>query len=267
MKGAASTIFLPLVVGPIPETLLKRGVVKSSTCAHVRKVGASWTCTYSPEPANCSIPTQGGIYVESVPMIRDASQMQDHVGGNSEWILGFNEPDGVEPYGSGIQADDAAALWQQIEAWFPSKRLVAPSPSSAAVWDSANWVHDFRASFLSANGRNPRLDALNVHIYFDCAAMGIGAVSGAIEHAQEWGIPEVWVTEMGMPWTPPTTETLAQMRQFMNWLNMEPMVTRYAWFATYIPAGAVWYPAHWQNLSLVTEAGQLTAWGKEYVRC
>ncbi len=243
---------------------LKRGVVNLSNCANVKTVGVAWTYGYSPIASDCP-------NAENVPMIRDASQVEwlrkgGKVSGNSDYILGFNEPDGGCVYGSCLSPQDAVPLWHEIEEWYPNKLLVAPSPSSAYKFDQTNWLARFRDEYHSRYGEFPRMDALAVHIYYDTADPAIQVVREAIQVADEWNIADIWVTEFGQPYiTCGSTLDLNEEKRFLHYLDNEPRVSRYSWFGTNIQIPSDWFPLFWCDLSLVDASGQLTEYGKAYV--
>ncbi len=245
------TIYLPQITKSFNA---KRGVVNLSTCEDVKTVGAAWTYGYSPAGTGCPI--------EDVPMIRDARQMQNWVSGNSQWIIGFNEPDGSEPYGSDLSPNQAVPLWHQVEEWFPNKLLVAPSPSSRWIFDESQWLTRFRNEYQAQHGAFPRFDALAVHIYFTNANQVVDVIHQAEVLAADWGIDEIWITEMGTPWT--CTPNKTEMALTLGFLNADPMVTRYSWFGTALNLPQAWYSPSWCDISLADANGQITEYGIAY---
>jgi hypothetical protein len=206
--------------------------------------------------------------VETVAMIQGTKEVEQPIGGNSVWLLGFNEPD-VPGFARQTPAE-AAKNWHRVEELHPDRLLVSPAPGSWEVYDARHWLQDFRSAYIAAYGRPPRLDALAVHTYFSYAQDAINRVNEAIELAKEWGARGVWVTEFGMPWgeATPTEQDLAELRGFLAFLDGNNKVLRYSWFPSHVDIAnrPPWYPADWRDMSLVDAAGNLTELGKVYAR-
>jgi len=117
-----------------------------------RRSGASWAYNWRAQPWMAE-----GI--ESVPMIWGAQQMGQAIGGNSTYLLGFNEPDLARQ--ANISPEAAAVLWRQIERDYPDRLLVAPVPSQEAP----EWIDTLYRTYISIYGEKPRFDALAAHLY------------------------------------------------------------------------------------------------------
>ncbi len=247
------TTYLPMVTNRYNP---KRGVVNLSNCADVKIVGAAWTYVYYPIAPNCP-----GI--ENVPMIQSESQMSVPVSGNSEWILGFNEPD--MPGWAQQTPAQGAQNWRIVEQMYPDKYLASPVPVSGTNYDPLNWLRDFRNEYVALYGSPPRMDALAVHVYFVYPEDPKTSVLQSIQLARDWGIGEVWITEWGMPHGTCKTDSadLPEISKFMRWMDTEPKITKYAWFGTALDLPADWYPPLWCDLSLVKD-GNLTLFGIGY---
>jgi len=224
-------------------------------CEDVGAVGAGWQYDWSPNPPACP-------GVENVPMIwgqDDALGLingTETLGGNSQYILGFNEPDLLGQ--ANLTVQQAANLWYQIEVWrdqyHPDKKLVAPVPSQ----NTMPWLINFRNTFYTTYGRYPRLDALAAHCY--AAPSSWNSCQSVIQwfenRTAEWNIPGgVWVTEYGFAadgctspsgcnWPPGVTA----LNSFTDWLKTRPLVRRYAWFAARIVGTELW----WGNPDMTT---------------
>lgn len=227
----------------------------SSHCEDVGAVGAQWQYNWSYNPYNCS-------NVENVPMIWGANQANAllngtaTLGGNSQYILGFNEPDGQ----SNITPTEAARLWYQIELKYPNKKLVAPAPSHNDIYHT--WLPGFRTAFQNTYGRPPRLDALAAHCYaVPSRGQSWTSCQDDIEwyeaRVDEWNIPGgIWVTEYGFladgcSTTPGNltcnwTTAVNALNSYTDWLQTRPKVKRYAWFASRIAGNEPWWglPTH-----------------------
>ncbi|GEM_PF-1979246 len=230
----------------------------SSHCEDVGAVGAQWQYNWSPNPQNC-------LNVENVPMIWGASDANAllngtaTLGGNSQYILGFNEPDMRGQANLSVQV--AADLWYQIELKYPNKKLVAPAPSHNDTYHT--WLPGFRTAFQNTYGRPPRLDALAAHCY---AVPFLGqswtSCQDDIEwyeaRVDEWNIPGgIWVTEYGFlanncsglncNWT----TAVSALNSYTDWLQTRPKVKRYAWFASRISGTEPWWPSELYTTRLI----------------
>ncbi len=255
--SANSTVFLPYVnvgVARIKSSSTKKGVgLTYQDCASATTLGAKWQFGWMTSPANCA-----GI--ENVPMISVAGDVNTTLGGNSNWVMGFNEPDSAGA--TNLSPSSAATLWRQIEQKYPNRKLLAPAPSGA----NPTWLVDFRNAYIAAFGAPPRLDALAVH----CFAWSADA---CIQHTQlfegwasSWGVPEVWVTEFSISPAAPNTPSQAIQEEttFLNWLDAEPMVTRYAWFASLIQGTEPWVNADFVTPLIDWNTRQPTTFGSVY---
>lgn len=198
---------------------------------------------------------------ETVPMIW-GSYVPPTVGGSSIYLLGFNEPDLDSQ--SNIQPGDAAILWKQIEDRFPEHKLVAPAPSHV----HPTWIVDFRNAYIAQNGHPPRLDVLAAHCYYYTADSCIALVKQFDAWAAAWVVPQVWVTEFGFFTQNARTQDAAwnEADKFIRYLNSDPMVRRYAWFAARVFGDEDWMqgiPAGYYS-SLLDRDGNLTFWGGKY---
>ena len=169
-------------------------------------------------------------------MIWGRANLGDTIGGNSQWVMGYNEPDQQQ-----ITPAQAAADWHDvIEQRFAGKLLLSPAPSQ----DDLNWLTNFRNAYITAYGHAPRLDAIAVHGYmYDAPAM-IAHTQYYINLCQQWpGCQGVWVTEFAFPlpdWDVYHTQRVHNMHVYVDWAKPEPMVMRYAWFAARIHGDETW---------------------------
>ncbi len=250
--GGPGKVWMPLLErAPDPPKL----GIAGATPAQVKALGGSWYHNFGSSPESA-----GGV--EAVPMIfgRDVPQK---VGGNSAYLLGMNEPD--KGGGANLTPEEGAQVWRKIELAFPDKLLVSPQPSH----EDPEWLVRFREAYRAAYGRWPRLDGLAMHCYIPepggCIALGQKYVGWA----RAWGVGQIWVTEFSyLPKWAPNAE--AQTREFVAWLEAEPLVKRYAPWTSYIRGGEPYWP-HTDpgtNPSLFTgpTSTELTAMGRWYKR-
>ena len=247
-REASFTLWLPRVEKPP-----KKGIgLTYGNCADALAMGAVWFYTWGPQPSPCA-------GVESVPMIWGEENVCVAVSGTSDWLLGFNEPDRSN------QADltpcEAAELWGDVEQCYPDQLLASPAVSHTAV----DWLQQFYDCYLHEFVRKPRLDALAVHCYANNAAECIATVEEVIGLADAWDVSGgVWVTEFAFWPTLEQTleEALNEARTFIAWMDEEPRVARYAWFAARM-RGDEWWMGPLTPL-VEFDTGALTVYGMMY---
>ena len=88
------------------------------------------------------------------------------VGGNSPYILGFNEPDLSSQ--ANLTPQRAAVLWRRIEQAYPHRLLVSPAVSCGDLY----WLVRFRSAYRELYGTWPRFDVLAA-----CCAHRVGALA------------------------------------------------------------------------------------------
>ncbi len=254
--GGQFSVFLPFVKANAPKIAPKKGIALTyGDCPSATAVGAIWEHGWSPNPAACT-----GI--ENIPMIWGATDVNATLGGNSQWILGFNEPDSSSQ--SNLTPSQAASLWRQIEQKYPSRKLVSPAPSSA----NPNWLVSFHDAYVAAYGTPPRLDALAVHCYVWPVSACITQTQMFETWATSWGTPEVWVTEFSFQTSAPRSQAQAIQdgQTYINWMESnDPMVTRFAWFASKIQGTEWWAIPDFYTPLVDWNTGQLTAFGTMYL--
>ena len=254
----AHRVYLPLLqVAPNP----KRGV--SLACgyddmarqaAEVDGLRVAWVWNWEPNP-----PLFAGI--ESVPCVWDASDIGQSLGGNSEWLLGFNEPDDADQ--ANMTPEQAAREWRRVEQTYPERKLTSPQ-----VMVPGTWLEDWYAAYQAQNGgRTPRIDALAVHTYYgnDITAYQT-QVLHYIDLANKWGVEEVWVTEFALsPGLDRTLrETLTDTAAYVAWLDAQPLVTRYAPWTNRVECMTTVVPDGIFDTPLYAANGALTPLGAVY---
>jgi hypothetical protein len=251
-------VYLPLVAS-VPS---KKGI--SLACGYsdpdrmareVAELGVSWIWNWGPTP-----PLFPGV--ESVPNIWSAASIGHPLGGNSEWLLGFNEPDQADQ--ANVSPEMAARQWAELERTYPDRKLTSPQ---VVKWDR-RWLEEWYAAYQAQNGgRAPRLDALAIHTYW---GNDITAYQEQVRYymalAQRWGVKEVWVTEFTLaPGLDRTVrETVDDLRAYVAWLDAQPMVTRYAPWTNRVectdwPPSSVFDTPMYAANGLPTEAGRIYA--------
>ncbi len=215
-------LFLPFIQTTF-LTPAKKGVPMTySDCTDLTKIGAIWQYNWSPQPLNCPA-------VENVPMIWGTASVNSKIGGNSQWVMGFNEPDLTSQ--SNISPASAAVLWRQIEQQYPTRKLVAPVPSHL----HPTWLVDFRNAYIAKYGTAPRLNALAIHCYSETASFCIQLGQTFEQWAQQWNVSEIWVTEFAIlscSGTYTITQILQEAQTFTTWMENQSIISRMAWYAT-----------------------------------
>ncbi|MBI5303658.1 MAG: hypothetical protein HY868_16095 [Chloroflexi bacterium] len=222
--------FLPMTNISLPAVSQKKGLAWTyQYCEDAQAVRAKWVYDWGMNPKICN------AALESIPMIRDASQWAQtkQVGGNSQWILGFNEPD-LCPDQACLTPAQAVPLWREIEAQFPNKKLVAPVPSQAHL----NWLIEFRNAYIAAYRTPPRFNALAAHWYGFSYNDAKAVINWYKARATEFGVAEIWITEFAFPvpdnracFGVTQADAMNDAQKLIAELDNDAMVTRYAWFA------------------------------------
>ena len=260
--GAEYQLFIPAVTRQ--PTSLKRGLATHhpEVAADVGLLGVTWRYNWLAD-----IPTAPGV--ESVPMVYSAKVLVQlltgarRIGGDSSYLMGFNEPDRSAQ--ANLTPAEAVAPWLLLERIYPDRLLVSPAPSHL----HPEWLAEFRTVFTKAVGRPPRFDVLAVHCYFANDASGCRAViEQAAGYARDWNIEGgVWVTEFGPVCSAEgfdTTMAESEASEFVQWLEAHPQVTRYAWFPARLDGSEYWHP-NLRDWAVLVDGEGLTRWGQVYV--
>ena len=253
-SGPPYVSFLPLIFA---SPLLKKGVALTyyqGYCQDVALMNASWEYAWVNGPPNCP-------GVENVPMIWDEVYVNWPLGGNSDWIMGFNEPD--QPLQADLTGQQAAELWYQIEQMYPTRKLL--SPATLAV--TTTWIVSFRDAYISTYGTPPRLDGLALHCFAWTSSECVNRTQEYINLANSWGIPEIWVTEFSFATNSPSSPSgsLQEMQTFINWMVSQPKITRYAWYGSRIQGNEWWALPNFHTPLIDWNTGQPTAYGNIYI--
>eukprot|EP00041_Stephanoeca_diplocostata_P008782 m.130949 g.130949 ORF g.130949 m.130949 type:complete len:414 (+) comp17475_c0_seq22:99-1340(+) len=178
------------------------------------------------------------IRAEYVPMIwgkwalANTTQLIADLAENApgaRYIFGFNEPDHT---GSYLKPADAAARWGNMEIVAEALNLTIVSPCVSNYDSGLWWLNEFRDNFRNATGREPRMDHMCVHAYYnDGAAKAMMAMVTAVYH--DYKRP-VWVNEFACPPYKNCTSShqMAFMKETLPLLEASPYVFRYAWFVS-----------------------------------
>lgn len=247
-------LYLPLTLGrPALKGVTLACGGGDSMAREVEALNVSWIWNWNVDP-----PQFPGI--ESVPCIWDGRTIGKPLGGNSQWLLGFNEPDQWDQ--ANTPPDVAAQQWAELEATYPGYKLASPQ---VVQWEK-RWLEEFYDAYVAQNNRPPRLDALAIHTYWGKTRADYQEqVAYYINLAERWGVPEVWVTEFTLaPELDGTVrETVAELAAYIEWLETQPMVSRYAIWTNRTEC-MPYPPGSFYDTPLVGVNGQLTEVGKMY---
>jgi len=214
---------------------------------------------------------------EHIPMYRDWNDLTEQglaqitisntvaaIGGNSDWLLTFNEPDLQPPAGSAMTTDQVVAGLALIEAMYPDKLIVSPAYSQ---YNYTRLETDYE-TFYSTYGRYPRWDAIAYHCYFigtasTCMPVLNWMVAFADRIEADTGTrPELWNTEFAALATtgsagPNWQEAVAAAIAYID--AMEALgVDRYFWFS-HCDEAMPYY-----ECALAYDDGSLTPLGEMY---
>ncbi len=244
-------MFLPLVVrpagtsAPAAAPAVKRGVGTPSPyqyCNDLVTLHTTWFFDWSAQPPSCN----GD---ENVPMIWGSS-LPSAVGGNSQWLLVWNEPN--NPGQANLSPTQAALLYPTIETRFANKKLAVGNTYDGygGLTPGIQWLTAFINAYTQANGKPPRLDAIGMHCYQWTATECIQTTQQIEQLASQMGA-EVWVTEFAF-YQGYDQRTVPQVQQemqtYLSYLNSEARITHYAWFANRIYGTEPWAnPAGWNS--------------------
>lgn len=223
-----------------------------SQCAYMPLIGTKWYYNWGVSPPLCS-----GI--EAVPMIWGEGSAGKSLGGNSEWVLWFNEPEltGQDNY---ISPERAAQLWNANIGAYLGKKHVSP-----AITD-LSWL----SRFLVLVPQKPNAIAVHYYAWRDLdaeIARTMEFLRQTIDLAQRYGIGEVWLTEWAglHGWMGQDAALEYERRMLIEVLPSFPQITHEAWFQLSYRGDEEWAFGVDCNTSLVSyKTGELTPFGQVY---
>ncbi len=193
----------------------------NSPAGEMAALGATWCYNWmtSPQASDCADP----LFVPMVWGPGDvAGAIQQIANAGYTTVLGFNEPNKTDQ--ANMTVAQAIALWPDMTS-NPNLRVSSPAVSD----DGRAWLEDFMDQ-VQANGF--RVDFIAMHWYgWNAGSCTAGALEGAINWAQQWGLP-VWITEFGcMGSSNPDEQTLLDFfPAAVAMIASHPLVERYAWY-------------------------------------
>jgi hypothetical protein len=240
----------------------KRGVGYNFDSGSAADMGAlsksvSWFYNWQPQPSAAAAAAYAQAGMEFVPMVWNGTFNVDtlvkNIPADAKYLLGFNEPNFTSQ--GNLTPQQAAQLWPQLEdvATRRNLKLVSPSPNYCSggcnQTDPFVWFDQFFAACT-----NCRVDYLAIHWY----ACTKESLEMHVTTAKKYNRP-IWVTEFDCAdsGAQPVDVQRAYMKAAVTYLEMEPMVFRYAWFSARTTRVA--------NVNLLGATGVLTLLGQDYV--
>jgi hypothetical protein len=217
----------------------------------------SWYYNWSIQPPAIS---NGELSeIEWVPMqwgsinADQVNSITSKIPAGSKFLLGFNEPNFKSQ--SNLTPAQAAAMWPYVEEIATKKNLNLVSPAvnwcgdcvAGVTSDPVDWLDKFIAACPDCH-----FDYIAVHNYNSYLA----PLKSYIEKFRKYGKP-LWLTEFAS-WDDPVdyAGVVKYMKEALPYLEKEPLVYRYSWFATRVNSN--------HNLDLLGDDGVLTELGRLY---
>lgn len=244
----------------------KRGVAyghHSQADMQALSKGISWWYNWAFEPDTGVQSSFASMGIEYIPMVWgakvDTAKVQQRLLPGVSTLLGFNEPNFHEQ--ANLSASAAAALWPNVQAVADARGLTLVSPAvnfcggGCHDTDPFRYLDDFFAACPGC-----RVDAIGVHVYVGCKGENGNHAQWLINHLETYKkrfSQPIWLTEFACHDAANPDEQRAFLVDAVTYLESEPRIARYAWFAG--RADNV------RHVDLLGADGQLTALGQAYV--
>jgi hypothetical protein len=186
-------------------------------------IGWGWNWDSSPAPASGA--ATGSLNVQYVPMLLTLDSTHTGVwesnSAGAEWIMGFNEPDQCGGGGGCMQVSDVVQGWNTH---FAGKSASKVSPATTNDIQTQGKGLSYMSEFLSAC-TGCKFDALAFHYYGPGSDLSVlkNTISAYQKLQQQYGIAELWITEMAPTDSPGPSEIVSML----NYLDSSG-VNRYA---------------------------------------
>lgn len=263
MSSGMSDLFLVVVMSALcvaaQSKSPKRGICGDASDKDLAVIApyVTWYYNWSIEPPAMSKGALSGI--EWVPMqwgslsADKVTTTVSKIPAGSGYLLGFNEPNFQSQ--SNLTPAQAAASWPNVEKVAQERNLKLVSP--AVNWcggcvdgvtnDPTDWLDKFIAACPDCS-----FDYIAVHNYNSY----LSALKSYVGKFKKYGKP-VWLTEFAS-WDDPVDYlgVVRYMTEAIPWLESEPTVFRYSWFATRVGSN--------HDLDLFGSDGELTKLGQLY---
>jgi len=177
----------------------------------------------------------------------------------SYWLV-WNEPDNAtqSDLTPAAAAQHYRALRPLIKAADPTAKLIV-----GGVMDlNVSWLQGFVDSYRTQYGVNPVVEGWHVHFYRQSWQYNPVTWQDQVRGISRWvdyiGGGEIWLTEFGSLWDDATAMSI--MVDQVAWLDAQPWIARYAWFADHADVPA----CLGCKGSLLNSDGSLTSLGQAY---
>jgi hypothetical protein len=136
-----------------------------------------------------------------------------------------------------MKPQDGAARWEHMEELADKFNLTIVGPCVSNFESGEWWLSQFRESFRNNTGREPRMDHMCLHTYFE--PNEVNKMFGNIERMYKDYNKPIWINEFACP--PYKSCTAADELKFAKLavprLEAADYVFRYAWFQAREGAG------------------------------
>ncbi|MBN1261078.1 MAG: hypothetical protein JXB35_10395 [Anaerolineae bacterium] len=209
------SLYLPLVTSVRIEKAGIGSDVALQQCGDTAYFHAVWWYNWSPHALTSAHEECG----EFIPMLFSVGDKY-HVPDDADKLLVLNECDWWQQCNMTPQA--AAEFMHWIVERYPQYDLIGPAATDReSGWE---WIQEFGRIYRRMCGEWPPVEAVAVHCYLGTAEACIQHTERYIDLARDWGADGVWVTEWQMP-------SIAEAQEVRSWLDNEPEVLRWAYFA------------------------------------
>ena len=238
----------------------KRGVAFGrNTSAGLQALSSkvTWWYNWSPAPETAVKDVYRGLNVEFVPMIWDETRYAGatNIPTGAKTLLGFNEPNFFLQ--ANLSAAQAAAEWPKVQQIARDRGMKLASPAvnfcgpatSCHDTDPFNYLQAFLAACPSC-----QVDYIAAH-WYACDLPALQWYIGQLK--TKFPTKPIWLTEFACG--DGADRSLAKQKQYMQaaipYLESEPQVAKYSWFAD---GNAI------PNVALTDTSGALTELGQLY---
>ena len=195
-------------------------------CSDVQGLYASWHYNWDVDPIGC--PGDNVPMVWGLPHLKSLKAGTTTLGGNSEYVMGFNEPDLASQ--ANMTADRCAKAWRGLEDVVQgTKNLVSPAPSGPG----SRYLGRMYNRYVTRYGEPPQFHALACPSYSSYPSMR-NVLDYMDEKADAWGVREIWVTEFGLqpPLGTQYQASIDYMHECISIFAEYEKVARFAWFTS-----------------------------------
>ena len=204
----------------------------TNNLADLDAVGADWFYNWTTYPT-------ASADIRNVPMSReglfDTNLLPSDYAG---YMLVFNEPNNVEPFGANLTPQVAAVRYITIRAAYPNAVMV--------VGNCSAWATDWYSGFVNALNAagEPIPTHWGIHGYIEAWITTPQLVTWWTQAHNVTG-GTYWVTEFA-----DTTGNTASFSGLLSAIITTSWIDRYAYFTNRYPEGAAYIPPGWHDFAL-----------------